>query len=273
MDLKVLGKYYPDEMEIFEKTINDSSDIPFVLSGEIHWKEGVSIEDKALAEAAIKRIQEKNASLTPEERNERFAPYQTLELEMLNDAFEASRRGENVILDVLDIDTLAQEMLRTNFNGPLRPVLTYCPFHVLSDRMEKRNKEAIESGNLDNQRIGTFPLQQFSEIYTKKIEGQVAFESLNRNQVKKTFEENFNKRVEADRANGLKIPSENEIKKNKRELLAELLEKLGFEDGIDRVQVAPRDQHLYREIIDSSKLLPGQSAIIIHGGTNDRYRM
>jgi hypothetical protein len=57
----------------------------------------------------------------------------------------------------------------------------------------------------------------------------------------------------------------------KDKLRAELLGNLGFKEGIDVVEVAPKNQHFYNLAFDTSKLLPGKAAKIIHHGTYRRY--
>lgn len=86
--------------------------------------------------------------------------------------------------------------------------------------MEKRNQEALESGELSNQRIGEFPLMQFSEIYTQKEKRQVAFERLTRKQVTKIFNDNFDKGLEAAPIEGRKLPSAEQLVIDKKKLRA-----------------------------------------------------
>ena len=56
--------------------------------------------------------------------------FKNLQFSMLDDAFENSRRGRNVVLDVLDLEATSTHLLRRAFNGPLRIVLAFCPLHV-----------------------------------------------------------------------------------------------------------------------------------------------
>lgn len=274
--LKVLTKYHPNEIEILRKLMKTPLDIPKAVgSKERSWKTEITSQEKIEAEEAIQRIKKTEDAFSSKEKENIHRAFQNMELEMFDDAFEYSRRGGNIIFDVLNIDVLAKHVLMRNFDGPMRVVLTYCPFNVLSSRMEQRNKEAVESGELSNQRIGEFPLMQFSEIYTQKEKGQTSFERLTREQVTKAFNENFDKGTEANRETarieGRKFPSEKEILKEKAKTLADFLANLGFKDGIEVVEVAPKKQQFYHLCINSSKLLPTESAKIIHGGTYQRY--
>ncbi len=272
IDLKVMAKYNPNEIEILLRVMKTPLDVSKAIgSTERSWKIGLSSNEKSEAEEAIQRINKTGDSFSAKEKEDIHSSFQNMELEMFDDAFEYSRRGGNIIFDVLNIDVLARHMLTRNFNGPIRAVLTYCPFHVLSSRMEQRNKEAIESGELSNQRIGEFPLMQFSEIYTQKEKGEVAFERLTRKQVTKTFNENFDKGVEAARIEGRKLPSEEQLVIDKKKLRADFLANLGFKEGVEVVEVAPKNHQFYNLFINTSKLLPNESAKIIHNGTYQRY--
>lgn len=196
--------------------------------------------------------------------------YERIERQMFDDALQHSRQGRNVVFDVLSIDTLARHILVRNFNGPLRSVLTYCPFHVLSSRMEQRNREARESGELGNQRVGAFPLIQFGEIYTKKQNEQRTLETVTRDQVTRAFNENFDQRIAQERQEGHSMPSNKEILIKKEGRCQKLLKKLGFTDNLDAVELAPRNQHLYDLILNSSRLMPTDSAQILHAGFCER---
>ncbi len=176
--LKAMIKYNPNEIEILRKVMRSPSDIPRAVDGEFHWKEGISSEEESEAKRALEQIRETGNSFSDVEKEDIRNSFRNMELEMFDDAFESSRRGKKIIFDVLNVDALAKHVLMRNFSGPMRVVLTYCPFRELSSRMEKRNKDAIGSGELSNQRIGEFPLMQFSELYTQKKEGEVAFEQL-----------------------------------------------------------------------------------------------
>lgn len=272
IDLKNIKKHSHEEVKILEKVFKEPFDIAkAVFSPERAWKADISSQEKTEAEAAIERIRLKRGSFSVQEQEEDRASYENLELEMFDDAFEYSRRGGKMIFDVLSIDTLAKHVIARNFDGPLRVVLTYCPFHILSSRMEKRNQEAQESGEFSNQRIGAFPLGQFGEIYSQRKENQAAFESLTRDQVTKAFNDNFDKGIEAARGEGHSMPPQEQIEKDKERLRSDLLKKLGFKEGIDQVEIAPKRQQLYDLILDSSKMLPEESAKLIHKGTDQRY--
>jgi hypothetical protein len=191
---------------------------------------------------------------------------------MIDEALEFSRRGGNIIFDVLNIDVLAKRLLTRHFNGPLRAILTYCPFHVLSSRMERRNKEALESGELGNQRNGAFPFLQFSDIYSQKEKEQDVLDTITREQAITAFDANFDKGVEADSIRGMKLPSLDELQLMKDKKRAGMLKKLGFKEDVDAVEIAPKNQDFYHFMVNISYQLPEESTQMIHEGTSLRYQ-
>lgn len=260
-DLQQIIKHCPKELEILKKVIQDPLNIPkAIFSAERTWMPGITLQAEREAESAIKRI--RKILNSPVVQGEVTQENQTLELEMFDDAFAHSRRGGNIIFDVLNIDLFARHSLMRNFKGPTGVVLTYCPFKVLSSRMEKRNKEAVESGELSNKRVGEFPLDQFSEIYTQKAQGQPTFEKITRAQATSAFDGNFDKGINARRLEGKKF-SEKQVLEDKEKYRNQFLERLGFKEGINEVKISPRSQELYNLFINSSKLSPADSARLI----------
>lgn len=275
--LTAMTKSNKNEIETLMKVMNTASDIPKAIgSTERSWKIGITSKEKIEAEKAIQKITKTYDSLSVKEKKDINNLLQNKNLEMFDDAFEYSRKGRNIIFDVLNIDVLAKHILMRNFDGPMRVVLTYCPFWVLSSRMEERNQKAVKSGELSNQRIGEFPLMQFSRIYTQKGKGQRAFERLTQNQVTQTFDENFDKGTEKARetANlkGEPFPTPKKISKEKKRLRDAFLKNLGFQEGINKVEVAPRNQNFYHLLLNSNQLFPDESANVIHRRTSERYQ-
>lgn len=267
-DLKAMTKYNKNEIEILKRVMKTDLDIPSaVFCKERSWKQGVSEEEKAQAEEAILKIKKTGETLDKEEVG---AFFQNLELEMITDAFERSRHGGTVIFDLLRIEALVEQIFTKNFNGPVRIALAYCPFHKLSSRMEKRNREAEESGQLSNQRIGAFPLLQFGEIYTQKRINQETLESITREQTIKAFNDNFDNGIKTGRKNGDKLPSDNQIAKDKDRARTELLRNLGFREGSDKVEIAPRNLPFYNLILNTNDNTAIESAKILHEGTFKR---
>lgn len=267
--LGIINKFYPLEIAILNRVLNEPI-AKAVFSSKRSWKSGASFEEQEQAENAIKTIQEAISDPSPELAETFNFSFKDLEFEMFDDAVACSRRGQNVIFDVLDFSTLSNYINDKNINEPIRVILVYCPFHELSARMEKRNKEAVESGDTDNQRIGAFPLEQFSRIYTQKKDYQNTFELVKREQAIKAFSENFDNGIENARRQRCEEEKLERMSLDKEQKLTKFLENLGFIDGVDEVEIAPKNQEFYHLFIDSNKLLPEQAAEIIHKGTYQR---
>lgn len=259
--LEYFKKHCPDEVAMLENVIESSDIAKAVLSPDRPWKMTASCPEKVDAEVVIQRIK-KVVDSAPEA--EIHALFQNREPQMFDEAFERSRRGGSIIFDVLNVDAVASHALMRNFSGPMRMVLVYCPFYMLSSRMEKRNKEAEESGNLMNQRMGEFPLVQFSQIYTRKDSSQRTLEVITRKQATKAFNENFDKGIIGARSSGKTLPSEEQILRDKAKFRQFFLTDLGFVDDLDKVEIAPRNQHFYHFFLNSGILSATESAKILH---------
>jgi hypothetical protein len=260
--LEALRKSHPDQVATLENVM-EPLDIPKAMEGNRTWKPHVSEEEKLASEEVIKQLKKFLDDLPQAEFE---AMIENLEPRMFDEAFEHSRRGQSVIFDVLNIDAFAQHRIMRGFDGPLRAVLTYCPFHTLESRMNKRNREARESGNLDNLREGAFPFMQYSEIYSRKRPCQRTLEVITRQQAIQTFDENWDRGIAAARAKDIPLPPEGQILIDKADRRQGMLEKLGFEDGVDSVEIAPLNQQYYHSMIDSSRVTAEQSAAFLHRG-------
>jgi energy-coupling factor transporter ATP-binding protein EcfA2 len=255
--IKSLQKYCPHEVEILNSSFKDSTDIPkAVFSGDRPWKKGVSDENKIEVDSAIHRIWKRCSELSLNEHQEIQESFKDLSLKMLGDAFEASRRGANIILDVLKIDDLAPYIITNKKLIPIRVVLIYCPFYLLSKRMEKRTEEAVTNGVYSDRRLGEYPFDQFADIYGQKEKNQTSLERITLTKATEDFDENFDKRIS--------VPFESQSSLGKERLRANFLEKLGFAEGVDSVEIAPKFPHYYNDVINTAKRSPMDAAKFIY---------
>lgn len=253
---------FPEEVAMLEKVMDSLDIIKAVFSPSRSWKLGVSHQEKMESEVAIQRIQALVDSESTEEI-EALSVFHNLDQQMFDDAFERSRQGGSTIFDVLYVEEVTSHAQMRNFDGPMRVVSVYCPFYLLSSRMERRNKEARESGNLMNQRVGEFPLKQFSQVYTRRNEGQRALEVITLAQATHAFNENFDQRIIDHRQRGRELRSDKEIHAEKVKFRRCFLRDLGFTANVDRVEIAPRNPHLYHLLLNSGNLTPEASAKIL----------
>ena len=253
-----LKKQYPVEVAVMQKVMRPL-DIPrAILAGERPWQMMPLTPEQAQAEEVIQGMGKVEDSLPLDEL------FQNTEPLMIDDAFERSRRGESVIFDVLKVATIANRVLMRKFDGPIRKVLVYCPFSLLSSRMTERNRAAAESGQLSNQRRGAFPFRQFADIYTRKQPEQSPLETITRAQAIKTFTENLDQEILVFREKGFPLPSEEQLQIDKSNMTQEFLKRLGFTDDVDEIEIAPRDPEAYDLIINSGQVTATEAAHILH---------
>lgn len=98
--------------------------------------------------------------------------------ELLNDAFNSGIPDETVVIDHIPIPDGGAEEFVARFEERVKQyqaqhgedsiqscvILACCPPQQLSDRILTRNREAEESGDLNNRRRGPFPFDQLSAL-------------------------------------------------------------------------------------------------------------
>lgn len=264
-------KYCLSEVDVIGRALKDSIDIPkAVLYGERSWKLAVSSLQKSKAECAIAKIKSRMDSLSEEEAVSVQHSFKYMEEEMFEGILERSFRGGNSIFDVSDAEPLLKYAKQRKFTAAIRVMLIYCPFSILSSRMDSRNKNAVKSGEFSNQRIGPFPLQQFSKLFGQKEQRQKSLEVITREFAIREFSDNYDKELEQAKKDGEpELPYHLQIE-DKRKSEEDLLKNLGFKEGLESVEIAPKKPHLYKGVINSGILKPKESAQIIHRGTFKR---
>lgn len=261
-------KYCLRDVEIVGRVLKDLVDIPkAVLYGERNWKVGILPFDKIQAEKAIARIKNKIDSLPGEEKAAVQHSFKHMEKEMFEGVLERSYRGGSSVFDVTDAEPFIEHAKQRKYNAAIRIMLIYCPFVALSSRMDDRNAKAFISGDFSNQRVGTFPLEQFSTLYGKKTKRQKTLEVIDRSWAKRVFHTKYDEELEQAKKDGESHLPEDLQREDKKKLTKIFLKNLGFEKGEYTVEVAPKNPHLYTSVIDSFELEPRESAEIIHRGT------
>lgn len=248
----------PNEVAVLEKVMDPLYIPKAVRCKELVWKTEVLDSEKNEIEAALQQMKSRMDARTEEEIQTYFP---NPEMPMWDAALELAQRGKRVIFDTFRPGGFIEHMDLRDFDGPCRVVLVYCPFHILSYRMEERNQQAVKSGELSNQRVGAYPFIQFSDYFTQRKEGQRALETITREQAIKAFDSHFDKEIPFLRNEG---HTDEEILLGKKRNRQILLDQLGFKESLDRVEIAPRDPHLYHRILNTSKLKPEESAKILH---------
>lgn len=236
---------------------NDIQILDAISGGKYFFKEGVSTEEKEKAISIAQKLKEST---------DEFAKAMDIETIMLNKVLAYSEAGKPAIFDTLFVDNVLKHNIS---KAPIKTVLVYCPFHELTNRLEKRNKEALEKDELSEIRPGPKPLFQFAELFGPKQDPTDKGMVVTRKEVEEDFDTNFNAWVDIE-----VIPSWKDLSKEEREIEAQkieskrvedkekLLQALGFTDPkILKVELVPRKK--YDGSIDTSTTKPHESAEIL----------
>jgi len=124
--------------------------------GDFKFKPGVSEADQQRAQktaAALRKVVDKFISEHPDE---------TVKY-LVRKSLELAKKGSDVIFDTINPEDVYQDPLSSQLS--IKTVLVYCPFHVLSERVAERNRQAIADGKPQEVRAGFYPLRQFAEIF------------------------------------------------------------------------------------------------------------
>jgi chloramphenicol 3-O-phosphotransferase len=266
--VKGLAKTFPENFLIAAEALGDAEIVHAVNTGSRLWKKGLSGQKKEAANVSIqamkKGLEEAKKGGLGEEEILNLPPFNQLESYMYDSAIKASLEGKKIIFDHMQAETFRKHLDSLNFQVPVRVVLVYCPFTELSKRMVIRNKEAIASGDLENQRIGVFPLLQFAELFTQVKNGEPHLETITRDQAIKTFNENFDLWIEQQKVNVNTMPASDETQPDRKEQLQELLTTLGFADeNTTEVKIGPKYKELYDIIVDTRNS-PEEIAKMLH---------
>lgn len=162
-----------------------------------------------------------------------------MEVTMINNAIDHALRGSQVILHLFHPSNLSIRMAERGIEGiSVKKALIFCPIEDLVNRLEERNSKALKSDAQDT-RDYLMPFDQFSKLYTKKLEEQTWLEILSLEKVTKIHNDQFDKMIQYAKQQKHKLPSEEQILIDKQESLKEFLANLGFEKNLLFVEIAP----------------------------------
>lgn len=125
-----------------------------VDEGKFQFLEDVSEEDKSRAKETAEKLR------PPCRKFIETLPRS--DILVMNKASELVAKGKNVIMDTVNIDKLDQHPLHEE---QVTTVLVYCKLNTLAQRVKTRTLEALASGHPENIRAGTFPLDQWVEVF------------------------------------------------------------------------------------------------------------
>ena len=106
-----------------------------------------------------------------------YPPLEQLNENMLERAIARAKKGESTILDVIGNETVGEQSmvdyLSTRLEVARLPaetssvVVAHCPVATLIERIENRNKEAMDAGREEDVRQAFFPFDQYGAIYER----------------------------------------------------------------------------------------------------------
>jgi hypothetical protein len=177
---------------------------------------------------------------------------------VMNKVLEQAKLGQDTVFDILDVDKVASHPLSKEVR--VKSVLVYCPFHTLSERVAGRNRKAIESGNLQEVRAGTFPLAQFAELFGPRQlsnRDEDVIDTVTRQTVEEDFDSNYDAGIEDMRRRNpeeaKRMTLDGSFERDRVRGKKELLTSLGFTE-LDpphkSIELVPRKKYDVR--IDSS---------------------
>lgn len=277
--IQQIRQQYPKELDLLEKTLIPSKDniaiLDAIFAPDIprQYMKGLDPEQELESQAAAKTIQK--GIIFKRDRD-------VIESLLLEDIIQNASEGKQTILDVLEIDGIYQKCINQHFQVPTRVALVYCPFHVLSERMESRNRMAMDPENPkpSEKRVGTFPLFQYADLFgPKKNDDDLVIETLKRDVVVADFKKNFKEEIVQEKSDergfvkwihtlrekhGVDLSEEEALEKESVNYMNELLDKLGFtSEAVESVEITPKKKN-YHYFLDSSQLSAQESAEILH---------
>jgi hypothetical protein len=262
--LNQIRKQCPLELRLVQEALGpNASDVDvcnIIFSPNVlpKYKEGCTANEiqKALKAA---RIINQSAKIVEEDIN-------TI---LLENVLSNSVRGKATIFDHIEVEAVFQRIMKLPVQLPLRFALVYCPFHVLSERMDQRNTKAVAEGKPNELRRGPFPFFQFAKIFgPKQKEDDIVLETLHRDVVmtdcRKQFRDDIeNKKKEDPESYSAYLGRLQEafhltdeaalLQKEEESVVDELLKKLGFtSEAVQTVEITPRYK-MYHLLLDSRR--------------------
>lgn len=183
--------------------------------------------------------------------------------EMFDRAIDNSMKGIPSILDIVPhpahggqfmIDLFLTCLKKNNHTCPTHIALIHCPLHQLSERMNERNRSALESEDLENVRDKSFPFRQYAQLF------------------------GYRQNIKNDNLGKLKIKDARKAMKPfcvNSEEIDELIEKIGFKGQVEAIDICPKckfDQIYDTEFYTSKEIAEKIYLIIKNISSNSAQR-
>lgn len=232
--LAYLKKEHPEDMaylrRVIEPTKKDSSYsfdyiLDYVCSGrKPNFKEGIPSEEQSRYESVIKKLQESVFKAIPPENINSL---------MMDEILIASKRGDPVVFDILNVNDVAQHALGME-HPSIKLALVYVPFQTLAERVIIRNNEAVAAHKFEDVRPGLFPLEQFTELFrpAKNPDDQVV-QILTLREVDHAIDTVFESGLSFLKEHDPELLAGRDPQQEKAASRRKILEKFGFSEGDD----------------------------------------
>ena len=159
-----------------------------------------------------------------------YPPLTQLNEAMISQALNRAKNGESTIIDVVGNETINGQLMALQFKEIIREaglpsstgevVIAHCPINTLTQRIDKRNQEAVKQGRLEDVRQAFFPFTQYGSLYERTMDPELSVGEVSRQDI-----------LDAAKKYGGKL-----------EDVSSLLRNLGFDDDLDKVYVTQKTQ-------------------------------
>lgn len=220
-----------------------------VDEGKFQFLEKVSEEDKSRAKEIAEKLR------IP--CREFIGTLPRSDILVMNKASELMAKGKNVIMDTVNIDKLDQHPLHEE---QVTTVLVYCKLNTLAQRVKTRTLEALASGHPENIRAGTFPLDQWVEVFgprKKEDKDDEVVDTVSKNDLEHIIKELFDEGVEDMKRKNPQLysqkMSDGSLDTERRSETRKFLEKFGFSPSDaphKTVELTPRSK--WTKLVDTS---------------------
>lgn len=255
--LQIISKIESFKRDLFDRYVVlskclEDDDIPTFLQGEkAIFKPLSTSEERKDAKAAgayVSIIEELFSSAFHREEAQK---------ELFKRVFQLSASGKDVIVDAVECGDLLKYKATYWSSFPVLVALVHCSFAKLAEHKEERNRLALQSGEEQEARFGTYPFLQFTDFLKPQERAEEPFlHSIDR----ATVTEIYNKHLREElRFRPVPSDTEETLQRRRNSELDILFSRLGLQENFEgNVPLTSRE---YFDVeVDTGKLTSLQGA-------------